>query len=236
MSGWAGLLLILLFTINSGFTGTRLGLCWIMLEERYPQFRGQVRDPSPAIGEKALGRVGRVLSIICITLTLYGGGCVFIVLISQLTRSLMLGLGLDLTLCIWMIIVTACLTPLTWMGTPKDFWWIAVGALITTCIACLLIVINCIIKGAELEDGPKYPPATPNGFFGAFGTIMFAFAGASTFPTIQADMKERSKFPISATIAIGSMLYLKYFLTKQFNLSFVLYLHAHGRGLLFCSG
>ena len=33
---------------------------------------------------------------------------------------------------------------------------------------------------------------------------MFAFAGASTFPTIQADMKERSKFPISATLAIGS--------------------------------
>ena len=41
-------------------------------------------------------------------------------------------------------------------------------------------------------------------FFPAFGSIMFAFAGASTFPTIQADMKERSKFPISATIAIGS--------------------------------
>ena len=38
----------------------------------------------------------------------------------------------------------------------------------------------------------------------AFGSIMFAFAGASTFPTIQADMKVRSKFPISATIAIGS--------------------------------
>ena len=35
---------------------------------------------------------------------------------------------------------------------------------------------------------------------------MFAFAGASTFPTIQADMRERSKFPISATLAIGSEL------------------------------
>ena len=33
---------------------------------------------------------------------------------------------------------------------------------------------------------------------------MFAFAGASTFPTIQADMKERSKFPRSAFIAITS--------------------------------
>ena len=32
---------------------------------------------------------------------------------------------------------------------------------------------------------------------------MFAFAGASTFPTIQADMKDRSKFNYSAVIAMG---------------------------------
>jgi len=31
---------------------------------------------------------------------------------------------------------------------------------------------------------------------------MFAFAGASTFPTIQADMKDKSKFPIAAFIAM----------------------------------
>ena len=42
LSGWFGLILILMFTINSGFTGTRLGLCWIMLEERYEEFRGRV--------------------------------------------------------------------------------------------------------------------------------------------------------------------------------------------------
>ena len=33
---------------------------------------------------------------------------------------------------------------------------------------------------------------------------MFAYAGASTFPTIQADMKERDKFTISAVIACTS--------------------------------
>ena len=32
---------------------------------------------------------------------------------------------------------------------------------------------------------------------------MFAFAGASTFPTIQADMKDRSKFNYSAVMAMG---------------------------------
>ena len=32
---------------------------------------------------------------------------------------------------------------------------------------------------------------------------MFAFAGASTFPTIQADMRDKSKFPKAVVIAMG---------------------------------
>ena len=111
-----------------------------------------------------MGRWGRIVSVVSITLTLYGGGCVFIVLISQLTGSLMAGAGLHLDLCTWMVIVAAALTPLTWMGTPKDFWPIAVGALITTMVACILIIINCVLTGAELEE-KVYPAPTANGFF-----------------------------------------------------------------------
>jgi hypothetical protein len=37
----------------------RLGICWVILEERWPEFREQVRDPYPAIAEKAVGRWGR---------------------------------------------------------------------------------------------------------------------------------------------------------------------------------
>jgi hypothetical protein len=36
----------------------------------------------------------------------------------------------------------------------------------------------------------------------AFSSIMFAFAGASTFPTIQADMKDRTQFPKAAVVAM----------------------------------
>ena len=42
----------------------------------------------------------------------------------------------------------------------------------------------------------------------AFGTILFSFGGASTFPTIQTDMKKSSKFPQSvfwAYVAVISM-------------------------------
>ena len=45
--------------------------------------------------------------------------------------------------------------------------------------------------------GICYPPASASGTFKAFASIMFAFAGASTFPTIQADMKEKKKFNIN---------------------------------------
>jgi vesicular inhibitory amino acid transporter len=55
--GILGMVLIFLFTVNAGFSGTRLGLCWVMLEERFAEFRGEVRDPYPAIAEKAIGQV-----------------------------------------------------------------------------------------------------------------------------------------------------------------------------------
>ena len=38
----------------------------------------------------------------------------------------------------------------------------------------------------------------------AFSSIMFAFAGAGTFPTIQADMRDREKFPTAAVFAMIS--------------------------------
>jgi vesicular inhibitory amino acid transporter len=54
--------------------------------------------------------------------------------------------------------------------------------------------------------------------FVAFGSIMFAFAGASTFPTIQADMKDRSKFNISALMAMGGKKVL-----RKFELFFIMF-------------
>ena len=108
--------------------------------------------------------------MVSISLTLYGGGCVFIVLISQLVGSLAESADLHLSLCVWMVIVSALLIPLTWLGTPKDFWWIAVGALVSTMVACLLIVINCIRTGLDIQ--PKtFPTPTVQGSFKGFSSF-----------------------------------------------------------------
>jgi len=228
-TGWAGVVLIFLFTVNACFSGTRLGLCWVMLEERFDEFKKEIRDPYPSIGEKAVGAWGRMMSTACICLTLYGAGCVFIVLIANMTGSLALAAGLEgVTNCQWMAIVAAILIPLTWMGSPKDFWPIAFGALLTTVTACALICIRAMMdyqtRVEDFDGGVangtltesdfaehvvRYDPPTVGGTFKAFSTIMFAFAGASTFPTIQADMKERDKFSYSAVIAC-TILFLIY--------------------------
>ena len=49
-----------------------------------------------------------------------------------------------------------------------------------------------------------YPAPTLDGTFKAFASIMFAYAGASTFPTIQADMKHKDQFPTSVKAACVS--------------------------------
>ena len=119
------------------------------------------------------------------------------------------------------------------------------GALLSTVAACVLIVVNTIIRGTEIDrEAVVYPPPSVHGTFEgytentysiplyilksmiqdirndfckpiiipAFASIMFAYAGASTFPTIQADMKDREKFIYSAIIAI-----LSEFLTGNYS-------------------
>ena len=59
VTGYIGLVLLIVFCINAGYSGSRLGDCWAMLEERYPRFRHSTRNPYPCIAECAVGKYGR---------------------------------------------------------------------------------------------------------------------------------------------------------------------------------
>ena len=97
---------------------------------------------------------------------------------------------------------------------------LAIGALITTITACTLCNIQIVLdtKNNKIDFSQcstnynhskdasfivKYPNPSFEGYFMAFGSIMFAFGGASTFPTIQADMRDKSKFKFAAYIAMA---------------------------------
>lgn len=225
LTSWPGLILLAFMSLNIVYVGRILGICFIIMEERYEAFRGQVRDPYPAIGEAAIGKFGRHASSVCIAVALYGGGCVDLVLISDFLSSLLGRVDVNISKCIWLVIIAAAITPTTWLGTPADLWQIAVGALITTFSACVMVIIQTLLDvnddagchasfnqttNQTIPFEPEFKEVEVMGVFTAFAAIMFALAGASTFPTIQADMKNRNKFPIAAVLAI-SILFLMYF-------------------------
>ena len=81
---------------------------------------------------------------------------------------------------------------------------IAIGALLTTVLACTLILVRVLMDYSSKKEDVDYGSPSLLGTFKAFATIMFVFGGASTFPTIQADMREPNKFYISAITSCTS--------------------------------
>ncbi|GFG32693.1 hypothetical protein Cfor_05159 [Coptotermes formosanus] len=144
-SGWIGLVLIVYFCVNAGYGGTRLGACWAILEERYPEYRSPVRNPYATIAYRAVGRWGRAVGI---------------------------------------------------------------GALLTTAFACIFIFAQIVKDGLDLTESVKHNSHGFRSFFLAFGTILFSFGGASTFPTIQNDMVQKRKFSTSVIIGFSAILIL----------------------------
>ena len=96
----------------------------------------------------------------------------------------------------------------------------AATALITTTTVCIICIVRFPMEVNEGQvprqnlagcdpkhlswKGPPHKTPTTQGFFTAFGSIMFAFGGAAIFPSIQADMVDRSKFKYAAILALSS--------------------------------
>ncbi|UYV60431.1 hypothetical protein LAZ67_1001146 [Cordylochernes scorpioides] len=203
MTGWAGLFSLILLCFNAGVAGVHIAKCWMILEERWTMYRGRYRHPYPAIGARAVAPWMRTLVSIFVNLCQLGAATVFLLLSAQIIQGV---LGV-LTVCQWILILAAILCPLMWLGTPKDFWPVAIVAMSTTLVAVTTIIVM-IVKDGATRPAATFDIPTFSSFFLAFGAINFAFGGTSAFPTYQNDMKNRSKFIFSVIIAFTCILLL----------------------------
>ena len=82
---------------------------------------------------------------------------------------------------------------------------VSIGALISTSVACILIVVKVTTDSGNAQPVSQPHLETKDAFM-AFGTLCFAFGGHAVFPTIQVDMKEPKKFGKAVFIAYFSKL------------------------------
>ncbi|XP_063603527.1 uncharacterized protein LOC134779357 [Penaeus indicus] len=202
-TSWLGVAMMILFCGSVAFSATRLGRCRLILEERWPEYKETIRQPYMEIAFRALGLAGRRAALVSVIINLYGSTTVYIILISQMIASM----ESVLSTCALVLIVGTCLIPLTWLGTPKDFWQASIMAVVSTVVAVVVIIVQVFIEKPSLPE-PWYPNPTIGSFSLGFGAILFAFGGSAVFPTVQNDMKDRSQFWKSALVGFAVILTL----------------------------
>jgi hypothetical protein len=62
--GWIGLILLVVYTLVSSYTGGILGESWLMILNRYPEYKTHCPDPYPTLAEKTFGKKGRLYVVI----------------------------------------------------------------------------------------------------------------------------------------------------------------------------
>jgi vesicular inhibitory amino acid transporter len=209
--GWVGIPIIALVGMASGYTGAQLGWCWTILQQRWPEvYMQHTQKPYPEMGFRAFGPWCRKFVSVCTTITLFGTATVFLILASENIASLILSwTNTDISFCYFVLIIAALLTPITFLGSPKDFWQVGLGAAIATTIAVVIMLIGMSMDHKKYEGKVTHPAPDFVSFILGYGTIMFAYSGQSAFPTIQHDMKEPSKFP-KAVMGSYSVIFLYY--------------------------
>ncbi|KAB7500325.1 hypothetical protein Anas_03092 [Armadillidium nasatum] len=82
-ASWGGAVMIILFCVSVGFSGMRLGRCWVILEERWEDYKKPSRQPYQEIAFRALGIHGRLPTLTSFSLGFgtilfsFGGASVF---------------------------------------------------------------------------------------------------------------------------------------------------------------
>ncbi|KAK3862693.1 hypothetical protein Pcinc_031468 [Petrolisthes cinctipes] len=75
-----------------------------------------------------------------------------------------------------------------------------------TVAACVVVVVKILVEEVPPGKEAQHPAPTLYSFFLGFGTMLFSYGGAITFPTIQNDMRDRSKFPLAVVISFVALL------------------------------
>ncbi|GIY12398.1 aa_trans domain-containing protein [Caerostris extrusa] len=196
-SGWIGVFLIIICGLNSLYASLFLAWCWNIMQESWPEYRKANMIPYPEIGMRAFGSRMKYTVMVTLVVSQICSSIYYLLVIAKHMDSVSSG---NPKLCYMMILAAVLISPLLWLRTPKNMGCLPVINVLSTVFFVLLCLVAFFMDKETI--GPvQYNEPTLSSFAFAFGVIMYSYGGASMYPTIQNDMRNRKLFPQSVFTA-----------------------------------
>ncbi|TVU14240.1 hypothetical protein EJB05_37695 [Eragrostis curvula] len=212
--GWLSLALLVAVACICWYTGLLLQRC-------------MAADPSiktyPDIGERALGRGGRLLVSYFMYAELYLVAIGFLILDGDNLDKLFPGAAVRLgpvTLAgkrLFVVLVALAVAPTTWLRGLGVLAYVSATGVFASLVIVLSVLWAAAVDGVGFEGRGNTTALRPAGLPTALGLYTFCYCGHAVFPTLYTSMKDKSRFPkmlatcfVMCTLNYGSMAVLGY--------------------------
>ncbi|PAA52850.1 hypothetical protein BOX15_Mlig006742g1 [Macrostomum lignano] len=198
---WASIGVICLVAALCCYTGCLLVDC---LYTGCPRTGRRVRylKSYPDVGAMVWPRFGRRAVTIVSVVEMFGGMCLYIILLASTSSSLMKERVPSLNIYHWSCISTYATLPLTFITRMSFISWFSMLAVASLMSSIVSVLVFCFMHFDQLAL-TNMPGFDPTSFPVSFGIIVFSYCAHAVFPGIEECMRRPNSYPAMLTVSFG---------------------------------
>ncbi|XP_025424505.1 amino acid transporter AVT1D-like isoform X2 [Sipha flava] len=196
-TGWLGIPLAVCVFAVQVYTAVLLGKCWIMAEEIEPNIVKKNRYPYAALAELIFGGKAKCIVTVMLDVAVFGACIPNLLIAAYNIHTLGLTFSNDrvnVSPCVWLIVIGIVLCPPLWLGSPKDMKWIALSSVFFVGSVSVLTWITMFDTPREVDA--FLPETSWDSIALAYGILAFQFDVHPLVLTVQMDMVDKRRLPL----------------------------------------
>uniref|UniRef100_A0A1I8FT40 Aa_trans domain-containing protein n=1 Tax=Macrostomum lignano TaxID=282301 RepID=A0A1I8FT40_9PLAT len=146
-------------------------------------------------------RPARAVTIVSVV-EMFGGMCLYIILLASTSSSLMKERVPSLNIYHWSCISTYATLPLTFITRMSFISWFSMLAVASLMSSIVSVLVFCFMHFDQLAL-TNMPGFDPTSFPVSFGIIVFSYCAHAVFPGIEECMRRPNSYPAMLTVSFG---------------------------------